>query len=404
MATDQVLFGESAIGLHATDTKFSPPNGTLNWNAEAIREMIIPSAGTIRNLYIELASSPGSGKSYTFALMVDGVASDLTTAIADSATTGNDTTHVISVSAGQRVSLRATPSNSPATPRIVWTLMFRANANAETAIMGLTPFANFLTRFTHVSSITGNAASTDESEQEQLVAGSGTIKNLYILLSADPGDDPEGYRITVRKNRVNQSLTVTITADDVSGNDTVNSFTVAPGDLLSISIEPLNTPLAMSMVWGMTFVADTDGESMLIAATDSTMSNSATKYNRITAARGSLFVDTESLQSALGQNCTLRDLYIDLETAPGAGTSRKFTLFLNGVATSLTVTISDTAKTGSDTINSVTVAIGDEVSIETIPTNTPDSTKLRFGLVQFNSPIIRSPSNIVSAVLAENLI
>lgn len=71
---------------------------------------------------------------------------------------------------------------------------------------------------------------------------------------------------------------------------------------------------------------------------------------------------------------TVSNLTVNLQTAPGAGKSWTYTLYVNGNPTALTCTISDANTTGSDTTHSVTVAPGDISSWQQTPSGTPAAT------------------------------
>ena len=60
---------------------------------------------------------------------------------------------------------------------------------------------------------------------------------------------------------------------------------------------------------------------------------------------------------------TLSKLIVDLDTAPGAGTSRTFTVRINEVDSALAVTISDTNTLSSEDIDTVAVAAGDRIEL-----------------------------------------
>lgn len=69
----------------------------------------------------------------------------------------------------------------------------------------------------------------------------------------------------------------------------------------------------------------------------------------------------------------LRLLTVKLFFAPSAGSSWTWTLYKNGVATDLVVTIADTATEGQDTTHSVSVSPGDYIALESNPINSPDN-------------------------------
>lgn len=72
---------------------------------------------------------------------------------------------------------------------------------------------------------------------------------------------------------------------------------------------------------------------------------------------------------------TLKNMYANSSGAPGAGQSFAYTLFKNGVAQTLTCTISDPDTAASDTTNTVTVASGDKIAIRCV-TSVTAATKL----------------------------
>lgn len=78
-----------------------------------------------------------------------------------------------------------------------------------------------------------------------------------------------------------------------------------------------------------------------------------------------------NVSSVMPNSGILQNFYVNNNTAPGAGTSLAYTVMKNGVATSMTCTIANTAVNGSDTVNIVPYAQGDTISIQTVPTGTP---------------------------------
>src|SRR3990167_415979 len=151
---------------------------------EANFQQVIAIPGTIKNLYVELTSSPGSGKSYTSALMVNGVATALSVAIADSATTGNDTADSIAVNAGDLISLRITPSGTPtaSTPR--YGVVFEAGAN-ESIILGgsNTNPSKTAPNYYGLQSGSIRSWSATQAEREQIITSAGVISRLLVKLN-----------------------------------------------------------------------------------------------------------------------------------------------------------------------------------------------------------------------------
>lgn len=414
---DQVLFARRLQNTANTATRFNSITGGIGWiTTESVVFRVCPSSGKIKNLRVVLETSPGSGKSWAFTLMVDSVASALTVTISDSATIGSDLSNQVSVTAGQVVTIRAIPTGTPTQPVIGFTTIFTGDTAKESLIMGSTNglgLNSAATAFWPISIGPGSADPTSELIAQQLCAGAGTIKNLYVQLTADPGTDPDAYRFTLRKNGVSQSLTTTITANDTTGNDTSNSFTVAAGDLLTLFVEPLNSPsVEPNAIWGVTFVADIDGESLIVSGSDDNLPNTTTEHYRIQFVNDTSWgVGEESRRNAL-DTCILRNLYVELENAPGTGNSFVFSLRISSDEPpvtfgdgNLSVTISDSATTGNDTSNSESIAPSQAVVIQANPDSVPTVGQAKWGMVMFIGNVASvNPGNLITKLEAVGII
>jgi len=100
---EQVIIGSSYGVLFEVGTGYHGLMGRCASTSTGPQaEAIIPSAGTIKKLRVELSAAPGAGKSYTFNLYKNGSAvGTLSAAIADAATSNEDSGS-FSVSAGDR--------------------------------------------------------------------------------------------------------------------------------------------------------------------------------------------------------------------------------------------------------------------------------------------------------------
>jgi hypothetical protein len=93
--------------------------------------------------------------------------------------------------------------------------------------------------------------------------------------------------------------------------------------------------------------------------------------------------DTESnVISRIPFNCQISNFYVDLLTAPGGVASYTFTVRKNTTTdTSISLTISGSAKSGSDTTNTATFNAGDIFTVRSTPSsapNTPAESNLRW--------------------------
>lgn len=392
-AVEQVIFGGHYQVLSASGTVYSSLIGGSPWTStELYNRKIVSTSGKITNLRVVLAGSPGAGKSYDFTLMLNGAPSALTLEIADAATSGSDTTNEVAVVAGDSISLRCVPTGTPAMVRAAWTSMFEGDLSKESLILGgpgVSTISNTATEYSQIMGANDDPTLT-ENDHRQVCPTPGIIKNLYVELSPDPGLAPDAYRFTLRKNGISQSLTVTITANDTTGNDTTHEVTVAAGDVLTMMVEPLETPSQTPYAyWGMTFVADISGESIILAGSMDDLSASTTEYNFLQASYDYAWTITEAEHYQLGQECTLKKFYVLLSGSPGAGKSYTFTLRKpgNGQADgNLTVTIADAATTGNDTVNEDAIANDNYVGLKCTPTGTPAGADAYWGLVSYIEP------------------
>lgn len=349
---------------------------------------LVSTDGVIKNLRVKLNDSPGAGKHYDFTLMVNGAPTALTLEIADAATSGSNMVNEIDVTGGDTVTLQCDPDGTPTARYAAWTCVFEGDTPNESLILGgsinglnkaAIEYGQVMCQYT--------TWSATENDFRQVVPTAGTIKNFYVRLNMDPGDAPDAYRFTLRKGGVSQTLTVTITADDTTGSDLVNSFAVVAGDVLTLMVEPLNEPLVAptSAAWGMTFVADTDGESIVLGGCKDDLHATATEYNCLGGWEGRVWVATENQRYALGQVCTLKKLHVLLSAAPGAGNARDFAIRIAGTNV-VTLQISDAATTGDSGVLSDTVALDEYVNLRTIPTDTPDVADAYWGFVCYIAP------------------
>jgi hypothetical protein len=77
---------------------------------ESARQMIIPRAGTLKNLYVKTLATQASDAGLVLTVRVNGVDTGITITVAASAAAGvfSDTTHTAVVAAGDLLSLAAT--------------------------------------------------------------------------------------------------------------------------------------------------------------------------------------------------------------------------------------------------------------------------------------------------------
>lgn len=98
----------------------------------------------------------------------------------------------------------------------------------------------------------GTSSVTSEGLAQVIIPRSGTLKNLYVKLSAAPGagSPTKSKTVTVRINGVNTSLAVSVSGTSTTNSNTANTVSVSPGDALSLIVNHANTPAGSYISWG----------------------------------------------------------------------------------------------------------------------------------------------------------
>src|SRR5665213_2238180 len=101
-----VIFGgdNSAASTSAVNYNWITAVMTSSYNStEAARQTVVPVATTIDQLYVEIDTAPGTGKSYTFRLRKNNADTALTVTISDGNVSASDSSHSVSFAAGDTI-------------------------------------------------------------------------------------------------------------------------------------------------------------------------------------------------------------------------------------------------------------------------------------------------------------
>lgn len=380
-----IIGGYDALSNAAT--RFNTVSGGSTWSvSEDFRRQVVTASGKLKSFFVELSEAPGVGTSYTLTLMKQDVAQSLAVTISGTGTTGSDTVNEISVSPGDVISLRSTYSGSPTTPIARWSMVFEGDSAGQSLILGT---GECFSDATHYVPIMHGYDWDADSEEEayQVIPTPGTIKNLYVESASDVGwGATDGYSITLRRGGVSTTLTTTILYDDHIGNDTTHEIHVDAGDLVCLMVDPINAPNDCALWFGMMFVPDTDGESLLLGQSSDPPSTSVVEYNQLVSTYfATAWSGTENLRFQGGQVMTLKKLYAALSVAPGVGKSYQIRPRVNGADSGISVTISDNATSGNDVVNTKVVADFDDLGIACTPDGTPAAVMVYWGIVCYIS-------------------
>jgi hypothetical protein len=186
---------------------------------------------------------------------------------------------------------------------------------------------------------------------EMPITRPGTFRNLRVRVTTAPGGGAGNYfDFTMVKGGAAQALTCRIEDAATSATDLVNSFTVVEGNKIAILCDPTGSPAAPGITtYSFTFDGDDAGASMIFThhislATDAFMPIG------INAVGGTTTAALAGVPApAAGSAERIRAIR---SIAPGGTETVTYTLYKNGVATALAVTL-----TGAQTENNATASV-----------------------------------------------
>lgn len=344
-------------------------DGGQDWHVDVTRMyQVVSTPGYFRDLFVQLSGNVTVANSTVeFAVYVDGVATGLSVIFGNGeGTTGKRNRSLLRVNAGAKVAIVMIPTNSPNGARPYWCVIFESDYPTETLILGTFIGATSTNSTRYNQPDGGSTWNATEANLCQYLPTGGTIKKLFIALSADPGDPGDSYTFTVMKNGAPTvpALTCTVSDPDTSANDSVNSFSVVAGDTISLRCVPGGTPVAVYVWWGMCFEAGKGipGEAVCLGgeANRVALNPAATWYNQTHnvvyegwAAGTGTGLQTAEQFVQMRQRCKVSKLYIVLSADPGTGAGEGYTISLQYADGTIinTVTLIDAQRSGQDTTN-----------------------------------------------------
>ncbi len=354
---------------------------------------VVASAGTLSTFRVALSGTAGASKSYTLSVRKNGTNTSLAVVIGGaSATTGVDTTHTVSVVAGDILSVESAPSGTPTARTATWCCNFTSTTAYESLCSSFGTYSNQNTTWYWGFTGSSYGGTTNSAYLRDICPTAGTLKNLYVYTDgAAAGQD---CIVTVQKNGVDTSLTVTVAGESSTNSNTADTISLVAGDALGTkTVYGAGADSSISVAWGATFVATNLNESVLMCSDPTAMNTGSTTYQHLSVASGSGWSTEAGTAGIVNAGFIYKSLYVSLDAAPGAGKSYALTVRLNGASTAITVTVSEAATTGSDTTHTATTTAGVTTAIEEAPSDTPSSARLAWGIVIMSaSPDISSVS------------
>jgi hypothetical protein len=123
-STGSMIFGggSGTSNLSNTASNFMPAGAFGVQTTSAPVQIPIPLGGVVNNLQVRLSGNPANGRSYTFTVLRNGVASGLTCTVSGSSATSCTDTDATVWSAGDTIALQSTPSGTPTSRTATWSV------------------------------------------------------------------------------------------------------------------------------------------------------------------------------------------------------------------------------------------------------------------------------------------
>jgi hypothetical protein len=206
-------------------------------------QVLVPAAGTLSNLYIKTATAPGASKSYEITVMKNGSATPLQITLAGLSTSGSDAVNTVPVSAGDSLTIRSVPINSPAGIQGSFGIAFTPTNTGENFMGFGSSSAPSVTVANYEQLLGIGVGGWNATESGRyMMPGPCTLRGLYVKLITPPGVGAS-RTFTVRKSTGDTVLVATISDTNTTASVLAN-VECAQGELLTFKSTISGTPAA----------------------------------------------------------------------------------------------------------------------------------------------------------------
>lgn len=242
------------VGTTTSGTNYMFPFGrALIASTIALGNMIVPCAGTVSNLYLWLRTAPAGTGSYAVTLYKNGVATALTATLGSADTAKNDTTHSVSVAAGDLLTLEVIATNTPVSTTMGYSMSFAPTTDGDSFLAYQANGSSPSTSATNYQQPVGDGvASWNATEANRtLRIGRTVVKGIFAETSVSPGVSPKNYTFRVRVEAADTAALILINDASTTvgstrvGNLTGQSIAVLDNGRINFKSVPSGTPVAV---------------------------------------------------------------------------------------------------------------------------------------------------------------
>lgn len=228
--------GELTGGVAATETSL-------------YNNYLVTRSGLLQNLVAHSSTVPGVGKTYTYTVLVNGIASALTCTISGGASRdASNLINIVNLGVGDRITLQIVTS-AGATVNSHAALLQFAHSSLKIPFEHITfstssvnipaNTTGYISSIYRNASVAGNYGSVASELVQRLlclVTRKGILSNLVVLATVAPGAG-QTFVYTVRVNSINTAITVTLSgAVQITGADATDRVVVNVGDRIGLEV------------------------------------------------------------------------------------------------------------------------------------------------------------------------
>lgn len=245
-----VMMGSTINDMSTTTVEYFVPSGAeTSSTSSGARQIIFPFSATIKNFRVHLTVAPGSGKSRTFEITRTGGVDVVSVTISDSNTDGSNTSDSISVSIGERIEIKSTPSGTPDAAVANFGFQVQPDEDGKSALF-MHDHGGKSQEGTVYSPTVSSILSQDSTETDIITVcpGDFIFGGFYMRCTVVSGGAGTGakYVLDFRKNRISTGVGGTFFEDNNTDFDFLSTFVATNGDIFNYRIVAENNPTATS--------------------------------------------------------------------------------------------------------------------------------------------------------------
>lgn len=247
-AGQSIILGGLALNNVDSVTRYCNLGGIVNANgtAENQGQQPIPTAGTIKNLYVRTNSAPGGG-GLTLTVRKNGSSAGCPTVTLTTGDNDSDLANSIAVSAGDLVAIEIT-TGAITNSFTWWSCVFEPTTDGEALLLG--GRNDVLSSDPEYNYIAGGFQTWRPDEPDRLqISDACRIKNLYLQTILAPGAGTS-LSISLRDDGSTTALVATVSGTGTQGNSGATEVVVERWSEITLLSSYSGSPTFRAGFWG----------------------------------------------------------------------------------------------------------------------------------------------------------